>query len=123
MSYQTYEHLTAPESFDSDVFGEGRAVASDGGTVRGGGRTCVDDTGVHVIDFEGDGSIDYTLRNRDLNFRSLRGSAVLRWQYQPGSTVFLIWQQTRSSRVSSRLFDVGRGFWQTLRSPRRELLS
>ena len=33
----------------------------------------------------------------DFNFRSLRGNAVVRWEYRPGSTVFLVWTQSRSS--------------------------
>ena len=31
----------------------------------------------------------------DFNFRSLRGNAVLRWEYLPGSTLFFVWTQTR----------------------------
>ena len=34
--------------------------------------------------------------NPDFNFRSLRGNAVLRWEWRPGSTLFLAWQQVRS---------------------------
>ena len=33
--------------------------------------------------------------DRDFNLRSLRGNAVLRWEWRPGSTMFLAWQQTR----------------------------
>jgi hypothetical protein len=32
----------------------------------------------------------------DFNLRSLRGNAVLRWEWRPGSTLYLAWQQTRS---------------------------
>jgi hypothetical protein len=32
----------------------------------------------------------------DFNYRSLRGTAVLRWEYRPGSTLYLAWQQSRS---------------------------
>ncbi|HEX8691374.1 MAG TPA: DUF5916 domain-containing protein [Longimicrobium sp.] len=32
----------------------------------------------------------------DFKFLSLRGSAVLRWEYRPGSTLFFVWQQDRS---------------------------
>jgi hypothetical protein len=32
----------------------------------------------------------------DFNVRSLRGNAVLRWEYRPGSTLFFVWQQERS---------------------------
>jgi hypothetical protein len=34
--------------------------------------------------------------DRDFNLRSLRGNAVLRWEWRPGSTLYLAWQQTRS---------------------------
>ena len=33
--------------------------------------------------------------NRDFHRRSLRGNAVLRWEFQPGSTLFLVWSQSR----------------------------
>jgi hypothetical protein len=35
-------------------------------------------------------------RNPDFNFRSLRGNAVLRWEYLPGSTLFLVWTHDRN---------------------------
>jgi len=31
----------------------------------------------------------------DFRQRSLRGNAVLRWEYRPGSTLFLVWSQAR----------------------------
>ncbi len=34
--------------------------------------------------------------NPDFNLRSLRGNAVLRWEYRPGSTLFLVWTRTSS---------------------------
>ncbi|PYP37968.1 MAG: hypothetical protein DMD48_10415 [Gemmatimonadetes bacterium] len=37
---------------------------------------------------------------RDFTFRSLRGNTVLRWEYRPGSTLFVVW--TRSSRIPDR---------------------
>ena len=38
----------------------------------------------------------FTFTNPDFNLRSLRGNAVLRWEYRPGSTLFFVWQQRRS---------------------------
>jgi hypothetical protein len=32
----------------------------------------------------------------DFNLRSLRGNAVLRWEWRPGSTLYVAWQQRRS---------------------------
>lgn len=34
--------------------------------------------------------------NRDFHFRSLKGNTVLRWEFQPGSTLFVVWTQSRS---------------------------
>jgi len=44
----------------------------------------------------------------DFNFRSLRGNAVLRWEYRPGSTLFFVWQQNRAERVPFGDFDFSR---------------
>lgn len=50
----------------------------------------------------------FTFSNRDFNFRSLRGNAVMRWEYRPGSTVFLVWTQSRNSSESVGDFQFSR---------------
>jgi len=45
----------------------------------------------------GGGAPTDTLSDPTFTFRSLRGNAVLRWEYRPGSTLFLVW--TRSSQI------------------------
>jgi hypothetical protein len=51
----------------------------------------------YLLDADADPSTDaFSFDNPDFNFRSLRGSAVLRWEYRPGSTLFFVWQQQRS---------------------------
>ena len=37
--------------------------------------------------------------NRDFHRRSLRGNTVLRWEFQPGSTLFLVWSQSRAIQL------------------------
>jgi hypothetical protein len=45
----------------------------------------------------------------DFNVRSLRGNAVLRWEWRPGSTVYLAWQQVRDNFAAGvGDFDFGR---------------
>lgn len=44
-----------------------------------------------------DGSEDFT-------YRSVRGNAVLRWEYLPGSTAFLVWTQQREDVVDDGRF-------------------
>ena len=34
---------------------------------------------------------------RDFNARSFRSNVVLRWEWKPGSTLFVVWQQNRSA--------------------------
>jgi hypothetical protein len=34
--------------------------------------------------------------NRDFNARSFRSNVVLRWEWRPGSTLFVVWQQNRA---------------------------
>ena len=50
----------------------------------------------------------FTLPDADFNILSLRSNVVLRWEWQPGSTLFLVWQQDRSDmRTSGELVDPG----------------
>jgi hypothetical protein len=37
----------------------------------------------------------FVLRGRDFNVRSFRSNVVLRWEWRPGSTLYLVWQQDR----------------------------
>ena len=39
--------------------------------------------------------------DRDFHRRSLRSNAVLRWEFQPGSTLFLVWSQSREAALDS----------------------
>lgn len=44
----------------------------------------------------------------DFNFRSLRGNAVLRWEWRAGSTIYVAWQQQRSDYAPIGDFSLGR---------------
>ena len=37
-----------------------------------------------------------TLREPDFNFRSVRGSAVVRWEFRPGSALYVVWNENRA---------------------------
>ncbi|KPJ93078.1 MAG: hypothetical protein AMS18_06070 [Gemmatimonas sp. SG8_17] len=112
--YLTYKQLAQPESFDFDEFEEGEAVTIGDAVSCVTGRTCAD-SGRRYIDFDADGSTDFSLSDKDFNVRSLRMNMVLRWEYRPGSTVFLVWQQSRNSRENIGSFDLDRdinGLWR-----------
>ena len=42
-----------------------------------------------------DGENVFSIPNRDFNVRSFRSTAVLSWEWRPGSTLYLVWQQAR----------------------------
>jgi hypothetical protein len=43
----------------------------------------------------------FTIPFRDFNVRSWRSNMVLRWEYRPGSTLYVVWQQNRSADVAN----------------------
>jgi hypothetical protein len=45
--------------------------------------------------------------NPDFNFKSLRGNAILRWEFRPGSTAFLVWTQSRNDSEEVGSFRFG----------------
>lgn len=61
----------------------------------------------YSIDETNDGITDYTIGNPDFNFRQFRSNLVVRWEYSPGSTVFLVWSQGRTSNASTGIFSYG----------------
>ncbi|HYV96661.1 MAG TPA: DUF5916 domain-containing protein [Gemmatimonadaceae bacterium] len=63
----------------------------------------------YTIDPDGTGPAStFSLSNPDFNFRSLRGSAVFRWEYRPGSTLYFVWTQQRSATAPIGDFDFAR---------------
>jgi hypothetical protein len=41
----------------------------------------------------------FTFDNPSFNRRSLRGNAVYRWEYRPGSTLYVVWTQSRDDEL------------------------
>jgi hypothetical protein len=58
----------------------------------------------------------------DFSYRSFRTTNVLRWEYKPGSTLFVVWQQGRDSSTSYGDFRFGRDFGGVLGVPPRNVL-
>jgi hypothetical protein len=48
--------------------------------------------------------------NADFNYRSFRTTNVLRWEYKPGSALFVVWQQAREETESFGDYRFGRDF-------------
>ena len=98
--YQQFKELTAPRSRDYLVYGQ-----APGSTLT----ELTDATGAvagYELDPDGTGPRQVVqLGNPDFNARSLRGNAVLRWEYRPGSTLFLVWTANCSAYDANPRFD------------------
>jgi hypothetical protein len=90
-AYSNYKEFLAPRQRDKRVFdaskGEIAPIISNGET-----------TGYRITPRPND-SFSFTVPNRDFNLRSLRGNAVYRWEYRPGSTLYVVWTQSREDYV------------------------
>jgi hypothetical protein len=83
--YSGFKELLRPRSFDFHLY-TGDEITRD------------PSTGNYTVDPDGPGgpASSFTVFNPDVSFSSLRGTAVLRWEYLPGSTLFAVWTQSRS---------------------------
>lgn len=56
-----------------------------------GQLTFADDT--YSVDQNMDGNVDFAFDNPDFSFVQFRSNLVIRWEYIPGSEIFLVWSQ------------------------------
>jgi hypothetical protein len=58
------------------------------------------------IDENHDAVSDYSFSRRDFIIQEFLSNLVIRWEYNPGSSVYLVWSQTRSSSNNSGNLDI-----------------
>jgi hypothetical protein len=99
VQYAHLKEFAAPRTLDKLVYGKDVGTL----TVR------ETDPRVFVVDPDGAGpAASFAVTDPSFTLRSLRGNAVLRWEYQPGSTLFLVWTQSRSNALTDGVLDLGR---------------
>ena len=67
------------------------------------------------VDLDGNGS-EESFRDPAFNVRQFRSNAVLRWEYLPGSSLFLVWSQGRDDNSYEGAFDFTRDAGDLFRS-------
>jgi hypothetical protein len=113
--FSDYKELSRPRSFDTEVYGRDRGTIEEVAPNRF--RVDPDGTGpARAFNF------GQAFGQSDFNLRSLRGNAVLRWEWRPGSTLFFVWQQEREGLEYFGDFDSGREFRGIFDSPSRNVL-
>ena len=84
--YYDYKHITQPMAGEyTDRF---HTYADDQISLS---------NGEYSVDEDIDGNIDYRFERKDFNVQEFLSNFVVRWEYTPGSSLFLVWSQTRSS--------------------------
>jgi hypothetical protein len=84
--YTEFKEVAKPRTLDYLVYG------TNGSTISRTGQG-------YIVDPDGDGPAPaFAYGNPDFNLRSFRGNAVLRWEYLPGSTLYLVWTQSRADQ-------------------------
>ena len=92
--YTGFKELARPRSYDFTAYPDPAAT---------------DDPDRIVVDPDGDGTaVGQEIDDPNFSLASLRGNAVLRWEYSAGSTLFLVWTQNRSDTETIGTFRTGR---------------
>jgi hypothetical protein len=84
--YGAPKEFLQPGAYAFSVYGR------DAGTIARAGD------GYDVEVSHAGGTSTFTVPDRSFTTRSLRGNAVVRWEYRPGSTLYFVWQQERLNR-------------------------
>ena len=104
--YQAFKDLRARKTFAFNTYG------------RDNGSTITYDQAAetYTVDPDGGGpAAPFAIGNPDFRVRSFRSNAVLRWEYRPGSTLFVVWTQNRSGFFPfDPDFDLGRDLGREL---------
>ena len=104
-SYTRFKEFAAPRSTQRLIYGTDIGTIRDSIYVSPTG----DSTLFHLIDPDGDTTTAnrITIANPNFVLRSLRGNAVLRWEYRPGSTIYFVWTRSGSSSLSRGTVNLG----------------
>lgn len=93
--YYDFKQAAEPRTYDFLRYGhETGSIAYDAGVGR------------YAVDPGADGR-PFSFANPDYNFKSLRVNAVYRWEFRPGSTMYLVWTQVREDDARPGEFALG----------------
>lgn len=108
--YRRFKELARGRTYEFNRYGEGA------GTITAG-------DGTYAVDPDGAGpAAAFTFDNPDFNFKSLRVNAIYRWEWRPGSTLYVAWTQQRQDLGDPGDFELNRDASTLLRSPADDVL-
>jgi hypothetical protein len=109
-AYGAVKEVAAPRTFDFLRYG------IDAGTIEPVGSR-------YLIDPDAGGAAaPFTIAQPDFNVRSMRVNAVFRWEFRPGSSLYLVWTQQRRDAAPSGDFDLGADVSSLFSAPADDVL-
>ena len=108
--YADFKEFTEPRALTKAVYGR------DIGTISSAPGS--DGRATFTVDPDADGpAAPFSFDDPSFTVRSLRGNAVLRWEYRPGSTIFLVWTQSREDEIAEGRLDFSRDVRRLFSAP------
>lgn len=99
--FTSFKEFAAPGSGRTLVYGRDVGTVAASRTASGERR--------YTVDPDGSGPADpFTFGDPNFTLHSLRGNAILRWSFRPGSTFYLVWTQDRAGQVDTGSLSVAR---------------
>ncbi len=103
--YQDFRELAQPGTFDFNLYGQGPATVGYA-------------DGAYTIDPDGEGpAAAFSFGDPDFNMKSMRGTIVFRWEYRPGSLLYLVWTQNRADYADAGTLNLRRDTASLLTAP------
>jgi hypothetical protein len=99
--YVGFKEFARPRTFDFTRYGIDRGTLTHDAA---GKRYTVD---------PGDGGATFGFDDPDFNFKSLRLNAIFRWEWKPGSTMYVVWTEQRQDLTHPGEFAFRRDFGTT----------
>jgi len=105
--YTGFKEALQPRTYDFAVYGQ------DTGTISFDAVN-----GVYTV-YPGTGGTGtpFLIPNPDFNYTSLRANTVFRWEFKPGSTLYVVWTQQREDETSDGRFAFNQDISRMMRAP------
>jgi hypothetical protein len=110
--YPALRELATPRTYDFPAYGTAIGTLARDPT-----------DSAYLVDPDGSGpAAAFRLADPNFNLKSLRVNAVARWEFRPGSTLYVVWTQRRQDEAHPGDFSFGRDARELFRSPSDDVL-